>query len=273
MMIVYKIQNKINGKLYIGITSHSIEKRIKGHLCGNKSAISLALKKYGFINFEISLIDKAKNWKELCIKEKYWISYFNSMSPNGYNLTEGGDGIVNPPKEFSIKRSASNIGRKLSEEHKRKIGEKSKGRRMSVDAIEKIKKANTGKKHTLEQNMMHSLFMKGKNIGHPVSEETKRKISESKKGDKNPARRPEVRAKMSEKNKGRIPWNKGLKLSEEHCRNLSLSHMGHIQSEETKEKRSLSMIGHPNWNINMPHDPITGKFTPKDNVTYVVRDK
>jgi hypothetical protein len=50
----------------------------------------------------------------------------------------------------------------------------------------------------------------------PHSEETKRKISETKKGT--PA------------------WNKGVSLSDEHCRNLSISHMGQQFSEETRQK-------------------------------------
>ena len=78
------------------------------------------------------------------------------------------------------------------------------------------------------------------------SEETKRKRSEAMKGENNPMKRPEVRRKVSEANKGKPSHWKGKTFSEEHRRNLSEACKGKKHSEETKRKRSEAMKGENN---------------------------
>lgn len=86
---IYKIENKINGKIYIG-QSIEIERRWQKHLVANDDfVIHRALKKYGKENFDFSIIEEC-NSLELNNKEKYWIDYYNSLIPNGYNMIPGG---------------------------------------------------------------------------------------------------------------------------------------------------------------------------------------
>ncbi len=89
MIGIYKITNKINGKVYIGQSIH-IEKRWKEHIFDNRknSLIHLAIIKYGKENFSFEVIEEC-NQKELNQKEQYWIKKYNSFE-NGYNLTRGG---------------------------------------------------------------------------------------------------------------------------------------------------------------------------------------
>jgi len=106
-MIIYKIENKINGKIYIGQTIKSLNQRIAGHLEA-KSHIGNSLRKYGLQYFDISVIDTADDKETLLDKEIEYINFYDSRHPNGYNIVEGGaggDSITNNPnrKEILIK--------------------------------------------------------------------------------------------------------------------------------------------------------------------------
>ena len=99
MIGIYKIQNQINGKVYIG-KSVSIESRWKEHQAVyNKPGrnydfiIYRAMRKYGLENFSFEIIETFdKVDKEVMNnREIYWISYYNSYH-NGYNMTLGGEG-------------------------------------------------------------------------------------------------------------------------------------------------------------------------------------
>jgi group I intron endonuclease len=57
-MIIYKIINNINGKVYVGQTKNDLNYRISVHLKRN-SLIGNALRKYGIQSFDISVIDDA----------------------------------------------------------------------------------------------------------------------------------------------------------------------------------------------------------------------
>lgn len=93
---IYKITNNINGKIYIGKTLFSIEKRWQEHCQdynkerNEKRPIYSAMKKYGIENFSISEVEECTA-KEIDEREKYWIEYYGSFK-NGYNATTGGTG-------------------------------------------------------------------------------------------------------------------------------------------------------------------------------------
>lgn len=111
-MIIYKITNLINGKVYIGQTTRSLKKRWYEHCNEFKTrknclAIHSAIKTYGKDNFLVEEIDHATDKIDLSKKEQYWIAYYNSISPNGYNLTSGGEHTTFTPealKRMSLKQ-------------------------------------------------------------------------------------------------------------------------------------------------------------------------
>lgn len=95
-IIIYKLENKINNKVYIGQTIQKLNRRITDHVLkskkvGKKTVFSAALKKYGIENFNITILDKATSKDELNSKEILWISKYNSVYPNGYNMDKGGN--------------------------------------------------------------------------------------------------------------------------------------------------------------------------------------
>lgn len=90
-MIIYKITNKINNKIYIGQTVNSLEQRFNRHkqdaLSGRLNThFARALRKYGVENFIAEIIDTAQTQEELTQKEYYWIGYYHSFE-QGYNET------------------------------------------------------------------------------------------------------------------------------------------------------------------------------------------
>jgi len=159
-MIIYKATNKITNKVYIGQTTHTLYKRIKSHIKESKinsnRPFMLSINKYGVDNFIFETIDFANNLNKLNDKEIYWIDFYNSVSPNGYNVTGGGqgkkmkstkelskvisEGLKNSEKWQETKNSEEynktmkknffgwNKGKKFTPEHKEKIWEKNKER-------------------------------------------------------------------------------------------------------------------------------------------------
>ena len=87
---IYKIENLINGKKYIGQSIH-IERRWSEHCFpSNSSQISLAIKEFGKENFSFNVIEECLV-EDLDKKEAYWINFYNSIIPNGYNVTENSE--------------------------------------------------------------------------------------------------------------------------------------------------------------------------------------
>jgi hypothetical protein len=94
--VIYKITNQVNGKVYVGKTEQTIEKRWKQHLADYKRArckdrpLYRAFIKYGPDSFSISVLEQTSKTAE---QEIYWINFYDSYK-NGYNATKGGDGVL-----------------------------------------------------------------------------------------------------------------------------------------------------------------------------------
>lgn len=147
-MYVYKITNSVNGKMYVGLTKNSIEKRFYKHVWdafskkdgGSCVCIANAIVKYGKENFKIELVQEYQSFEDLSKGEKYWINTLNTKTPNGYNIKDGGhNGWVH------------------SEATRKKMGLKNTGRAKTESELEKLRIAFTGdrnpffgKNHTKE---------------------------------------------------------------------------------------------------------------------------
>lgn len=131
---VYIHTNKINGKMYIGITSTSLKKRFGDCGSGYKEhnvKFWRAIQKYGWDNFEHELFADNLTEDEANNMEHILIDCFDTIN-NGYNCREGGK------------------AGKLSEETKQKIKEKRAQQLISMDSIRKTQEKNKGKVRTEE---------------------------------------------------------------------------------------------------------------------------
>lgn len=91
--VIYKHTNKINGKCYIGQTCQTLSQRWrKGEGYKNSTYFYHAIQKYGWDNFEHTILECGLNENEVDERERYWIKYFHSTDENyGYNLSDGGN--------------------------------------------------------------------------------------------------------------------------------------------------------------------------------------
>lgn len=122
--VIYKITNLVNGKIYIGQTKNNVELRFYQHRYSD-SVIGKAIRKYGIKNFKIDIVEECESFEKMNEREIFWIKELNCKYPNGYNLTDGGEGVVNPSEEIRQKISNTKKGRpgrpQSKEERKKRI--------------------------------------------------------------------------------------------------------------------------------------------------------
>lgn len=124
-MIIYKITNQINGKVYIGQTINTLAHRKSRHIeCMRKGVdrhLYNAMRKYGLENFVFEEIDHADNIDDLNYLESYYITKYDSVR-NGYNMGYGGDNNVMFSNNVKTKHDAimqsENIRDKISKSMK-----------------------------------------------------------------------------------------------------------------------------------------------------------
>jgi group I intron endonuclease len=162
MYKIYLITNLLNLKQYVGVTKFSLEERFLQH---TKRGFFLteAIQKYGEQKFSIELIEEVKTPEQAYELEIFYIKEYNTKVPNGYNLTDGGDGI---------------FGWQPTDEYRQECSERTK-------QLHKNKKIGMyGKNHTEKTKEKMSQSAKGNQncLGRILSEKTKLKISASHKG-------------------------------------------------------------------------------------------
>lgn len=130
---IYKIVNLINGKIYIGQTSRTIEQRYKEHLneafkYNNSKPLYQAMRKHGAQNFKIECLETVTIDK-LNEREIYYIKLFNSIAilGHGYNLNYGGEGNS---ANYELINSLWDLGYSMAE-----ICEKSGHSRVTVKTV------------------------------------------------------------------------------------------------------------------------------------------
>jgi len=138
MFYVYKLTNKITQKYYIGFTNN-ISNRVNSHKCsaksGKKSKLYSNIRKYGFDNFDLSVLFQSEDRTSALSKE---IEFIDLEDKQCLNLALGGEGGFVVPEEhkdvwrrkLSVKRKGRKpaLGMKHTDSNKNLFSEFSKKR-------------------------------------------------------------------------------------------------------------------------------------------------
>ena len=174
---IYKIENRINGKIYIG-QSWNIENRIKSHKAREHNAhLRASYAKYGIENFTFGTIrrisESGLTQILLDALEVKYIAEYNSFNPAfGYNKTSGGLGGKKSEEMKEFLRTNMERRRKISESHK--------GVKMSKEHLERYKSSHWSKDKKKRAEVIHKVSetkmgvvspRKGKNFVEQYGEE------------------------------------------------------------------------------------------------------
>lgn len=201
-MIIYKIINSINDRIYVGISSKDIQTRFNWHIrdCkkGAKKKLYSAMRELGVEKFSIELLEECNDKNIIREKEEYYIQLFDAYN-NGYNASPKSGGV-----------------RQHSLESKKKMSEVALGRFVSVETKYKQSKSMKQYWESLSEERKYELAqkVKGRYKGLKRSDEFKKQCAERMTGSK---RSIETKNKMSQSRKGRI-LAKEVDLICPHCK-------------------------------------------------------
>lgn len=239
---VYIHTNKINNKVYIGQTCQKPENRWgdSGKKYNRNPKFWTAIQKYGWDNFKHEILESNLTLEEANIREQYWIKYYNSVE-DGYNIQSGGNNYI-MSQEHKDKISKALTGRKLSEETKEKLSEIAKQRTGEKNPF-------YGKHHSEESKLKMSESKKGKSL----TEEHKQKISNAIKGENHPNYgkhlSEETKKKIGKGGVIRVEDDKYFCSSNEAAKEVGLSNGAHIR-EVCNGKRKTAGGYHWKWSID-----------------------
>lgn len=168
---IYKITNKVTGMIYIGQTTRTPEERFEDHKHCKTSYIGRAIRKYRVENFTVEVLEECETADLLNERERFWIAFFKCRWPNGYNMTDGGEGNWERTPESIEKMSRK--GMHHTEETRRLIAISSTGRHPSEELKQKLSQAQPNRRAVVcvETNEIFETMAaaaKCKNVGHPT---------------------------------------------------------------------------------------------------------
>jgi predicted GIY-YIG superfamily endonuclease len=173
MYLIYKYTSP-SGKSYIGQTKN-IKEREKQHKKSKSCrAFYYSIQKYGFKNFVREILEEHLTIDDANRRESYWIDFYNTIVPNGYNLRTGGlNNICSEETKIKMSKNRPDTN-----------GENNPffGKHHTDETKELLRICNIGKVHTEETKTKIGLST----IGRSCSVETKQKLSIARSGENNP---------------------------------------------------------------------------------------
>jgi group I intron endonuclease len=178
---VYRIVSTVSGKCYNGWAKSTPQRRFDRHCRDAKSGSMLhfhcAIRKYGTLAWQIIELAKADTFQEAKRLETFFIAQYRSNDRTlGYNMTIGGDGMIDPTGEIAKKISATLKGRGKGIPKSSETRQRMRGRITTAEARENMSRAQRG---------------------HPTSDVARARMSRAKLGKKRGPWSPEHRQKVS----------------------------------------------------------------------------
>jgi hypothetical protein len=241
---VYITTNLINQKQYVGdhSTDNLESSYSKKYLGSGHPYFSNAISKYGRENFKREILEFFDTKKEAFDAQSKYIHQFNTLNPNGYNLSPSGgigDGHImseDSKLKIAISMKGKNVGKIHSDEHKKLNSISHIGKTSSEETKQKIKLALTNKpkseehrkhlcgKYTTQRRTSEQILVHNKNISGENHPYFGQHLSEN------------HRANIGKGNKGKV-------RTEETKQKLRDAHLGKSMSEKTKNKIRESNLG------------------------------
>ena len=156
--VVYLLIDGTNDLEYVGQTVN-LKSRLKKHRSGDQY-VDRAIRAHGWENCVVAILKECESKEELDYWEKYFIKARNTRSPNGYNLTDGGEGSLGIERTPEYRANCSvrlmgeknhRYGKKNTPEHQAKIVAANKGAKRTAETCANIAAGLVGKPFTPER--------------------------------------------------------------------------------------------------------------------------
>lgn len=234
-MNIYKTINLLTGKLYVGKDVND-----RKYYLGSGTYLKRAILKYGKNTFKKEIIEYCKTKAELKDKEIFWIKKLNTLIPNGYNITKGGDGGIGGPHFKNHKHTEQ------SKEKMRKAWDYDKN--VTPERNKKISIAKTGIPRSSETKKKLSDLYTGKTFeerfGIEKAKEIKEKLSKLQLGKKKPKQSIAMKGRFIGEKSPMYGKHQSEKFKEQkRIYFLSDKNPGKNKSKETCLKISLAKTG------------------------------
>jgi hypothetical protein len=197
--LIYKLTNKHNGKIYIGC--HKTINIDDGYM-GSGKLLDKVRSKYGVDCFDKEILFDYSSAEEMFKKESELIE----LGPQSYNLKMGGNGGFDYINNFDLNGSSVGVlTRKnlFKTEWKNDWLEKQK-----IGVNKRIKKIKESNPEAFKEIAQKSIQTRLEKTGHKGTFNNKQHSLETKE-------------KISKKNLGKTPWNKGIKRTDEEKQKIS----------------------------------------------------
>ncbi len=214
--VIYLATHRASGKKYVGQTVQRLAARIWVHFRRSNEPFGRALRKYGREEFDFIVLESCPTADDLRTREIHWIAHHDCRTPNGYNVTSGGEG---------------GSGHRVSETVKKRFSETRRG--------EGNPNFGNHKPWTEERRM--AAKVRGSHFNDP---EFKKILAATRaaaravrnwglKGEANPSKRPDVRVKISQ---GQMGKKKPREQVEKHRQWLREYYTDPVRREQLRQR-------------------------------------